>query len=404
MSLQKMENFNFINIANTVKEYLYKLIIAIKNSKNFQMLKNYNLLFHSYGLILSLEKSSNNKKILYEDALKLLTNIVNELNTNNFQLNQAICEVILDCVIQFIQAIQNKNKKSTDENKDIFINFFDNFIGSYCINIIDAKNNSLLLKYISFMQRVLILLGVNSLKYLEYFFLSDNCLNLNILTDILKLEQNIITLLKKESKILVKKTFNNFYNIVQQFNFPNDNISDENKNIINIFLEFVKTFGIITFEIPEVFFENEGVDNLLFLDLINFILTTGNKFLEDNQRRAVVRGIKYLCSYFNKNKTFFETQQNFSEIINIILNNLFLVYKKNDRKNVIDMSNTVEIASCHLLLIDFGILYYNYLAKYLKQNEIEQFVNLIKNVDYKKLKTSDELLNAFDHIVNNFFK
>jgi len=404
MSLQKMENFNFINIANTVKEYLYKLIIAIKNSKNFQMLKNYNLLFHSYGLILSLEKSSNNKKILYEDALKLLTNIVNELNTNNFQLNQAICEVILDCVIQFIQAIQNKNKKSTDENKDIFINFFDNFIGSYCINIIDAKNNSLLLKYISFMQRVLILLGVNSLKYLEYFFLSDNCLNLNILTDILKLEQNIITLLKKESKILVKKTFNNFYNIVQQFNFPNDNISDENKNIINIFLEFVKTFGIITFEIPEVFFENEGVDNLLFLDLINFVLKTGNKFLEDNQRRAVVRGIKYLCSYFNKNKTFFETQQNFSEIINIILNNLFLVYKKNDRKNVIDMSNTVEIASCHLLLIDFGILYYNYLAKYLKQNEIEQFVNLIKNVDYKKLKTSDELLNAFDHIVNNFFK
>ena len=404
MSLQKMENFNFINIANTVKEYLYKLIIAIKNSKNFQMLKNYNLLFHSYGLILSLEKSSNNKKILYEDALKLLTNIVNELNTNNFQLNQAICEVILDCVIQFIQAIQNKNKKSTDENKDIFINFFDNLIGSYCINIIDAKNNSLLLKYISFMQRVLILLGVNSLKYLEYFFISDNCLNLNILTDILKLEQNIITLLKKESKILVKKTFNNFYNIVQQFNFPNDNISDENKNIINIFLEFVKTFGIITFEIPEVFFENEGVDNLLFLDLINFILTTGNKFLEDNQRRAVVRGIKYLCSYFNKNKTFFETQQNFSEIINIILNNLFLVYKKNDRKNVIDMSNTVEIASCHLLLIDFGILYYNYLAKYLKQNEIEQFVNLIKNVDYKKLKTSDELLNAFDHIVNNFFK
>ena len=404
MSLQKMENFNFINIANTVKEYLYKLIIAIKNSKNFQMLKNYNLLFHSYGLILSLEKSSNNKKILYEDALKLLTNIVNELNTNNFQLNQAICEVILDCVIQFIQAIQSKNKKSTDENKDIFINFFDNLIGSYCINIIDAKNNSLLLKYISFMQRVLILLGVNSLKYLEYFFISDNCLNLNILTDILKLEQNIITLLKKESKILVKKTFNNFYNIVQQFNFPNDNISDENKNIINIFLEFVKTFGIITFEIPEVFFENEGVDNLLFLDLINFILTTGNKFLEDNQRRAVVRGIKYLCSYFNKNKTFFETQQNFSEIINIILNNLFLVYKKNDRKNVIDMSNTVEIASCHLLLIDFGILYYNYLAKYLKQNEIEQFVNLIKNVDYKKLKTSDELLNAFDHIVNNFFK
>ena len=68
------------------------------------------------------------------------------------------------------------------------------------------------------------------------------------------------------------------------------------------------------------------------------------------------------------------------------------------------MSNTVEIANCHLLLIDFGNIYYNYLAQYLKGNEIEQFVSLIKNVDYKKLKTTDELLNAFDHIINKYFK
>ena len=142
----------------------------------------------------------------------------------------------------------------------------------------------------------------------------------------------------------------------------------------------------------------------MFLNLVNFVLITGNQFFEDTQRRAVVKGTKYLCNYFNKNKTLFETQQNFSEIIKIILNNLFLIYKKNDRKNVIDMSNTVEIANCHLLLIDFGNIYYNYLAQYLKGNEIEQFVSLIKNVDYKKLKTTDELLNAFDHIINKYFK
>ena len=82
---------------------------------------------------------------------------------------------------------------------------------------------------------------------------------------------------------------------------------------------------------------------------------------------------------------------------------MFLFYKKNNRNNLIDMSNTVEISNCHLLLIDFGNIYYNYLSKYLSQNEIEQFVTLIKNVDYKKLKVSNELLNAFDHIVNKFF-
>ena len=400
MNIQKMDNMSFINTAKTVNEYIYKLIIAIKNSQNFQLLKNYNLLFHSYGIIISLEKSIENKKYLYEEALKLLVDIINKLNSNNLQLNQAICEVILDCVIQFIQTVPTKNDNNI---RTLFINFLDNFIGGYCINILDNKNNSLLLKYINFLQRVLILLGKDSSKYLEYFFLNNNLLSLNIFPDCLKLEENIITSLKSDSKIIVKKTFNTFYQTVLQFNFPNDNISEENKILVNIFLEFIKTFGIITLEIPEVFFENGGIDNLIFLNLVEFILVTGNKFFEFSHRRTAVKSIRYLCKYFNKNKMIFETQQNFLDIINTILNNLFLVYKKNDRNNSIDMSNTIEIANCHLFLLDFNNLYYNYLSKYLNQNEIEQFIIIIKNVDYKKLKTSDELLNAFDHIVNKFF-
>ena len=400
LNIQKMDNMSFINTAKTVNEYIYKLIIAIKNSQNFQLLKNYNLLFHSYGIIISLEKSIENKKYLYEEALKLLVDIINKLNSNNLQLNQAICEVILDCVIQFIQTVPTKNDNNI---RTLFINFLDNFIGGYCINILDNKNNSLLLKYINFLQRVLILLGKDSSKYLEYFFLNNNLLSLNIFPDCLKLEENIITSLKSDSKIIVKKTFNTFYQTVLQFNFPNDNISEENKILVNIFLEFIKTFGIITLEIPEVFFENGGIDNLIFLNLVEFILVTGNKFFEFSHRRTAVKSIRYLCKYFNKNKMIFETQQNFLDIINTILNNLFLVYKKNDRNNSIDMSNTIEIANCHLFLLDFNNLYYNYLSKYLNQNEIEQFIIIIKNVDYKKLKTSDELLNAFDHIINKFF-
>ena len=210
MNIQKMDNMSFVNTAKTVNEYIYKLIMAIKNSQNFQLLKNYSLLFHSYGIIISLEKSIDNKKYLYEEALKLLADIINKLNTNNLQLNQAICEVVLDCFIQFIQTVQAKND---DNIKALFINFLDNFIGGYCINIIDNKNNSLLLKYINFLQRVLILLGKDSSKYLEYFFLNNNILQVNIFPDCLKLEQNTITSLKSDSKGLVKKTFNTFYHI-----------------------------------------------------------------------------------------------------------------------------------------------------------------------------------------------
>lgn len=59
---------------------------------------------------------------------------------------------------------------------------------------------------------------------------------------------------------------------------------------------------------------------------------------------------------------------------------------------------------CHILLLDFNNIYYNYLSKYLNQNELQQFVIILKNVEPKKLKISEELLNAFDHISNKLLK
>ena len=408
INIQKMENMNFSIIANTIKDSIYKLIDAIKNSQNFALLKNYRLLFHSYGLIISFEKDINNNKNLYEEALKLLTNIFNELNTNNFQLNQTLCELILDCIIQFIQTVSFKNDKSNTNNinitiKQLFIDFLDNFIGSYCIKLIDNKNSSLLLKYINFMQSVLILLGVNSIKYLEYFLLSNNYLNINVISDCLKLELNTITSLKSNSKLFIKKTFNNFFLFIKNINFPNDNISDENKMYIDIFSEFNKLFYIIVHDIPEVFFENDGIDNLNLLNLLEYILIIGNKFTEFSQRRKAVVSIKFLCKYFNNNKNIFQNLPNFDKIISLMSDHLFLYYKKIDKNNIYEMSSiTVEIANCHLLLSDFDILYYNYLTKYLSENEIKQFIDIIKNVDYKKLKASEQLLKAFDHIINKY--
>ena len=394
-NIQKLENMNFINIANSIKNSLYKLIIAIKSSQNYILLKNYKLLFHSYGIIINLEK---NKKNLYEEALKLLTNIFNELNTNNIQINQGICELILDCIIQFIQTVSVKNDV---EIKKLFIEYFNNFIGSYCIKIIDNKNSSLLLKYINFMQSILILLGVDSIDYLNYFFLNNNYLNINVISDYLKLVFNTITSLKSDSIILIKKSFNNFYLFISNINFPNDNISDENKIYIDIFSEFNRLFWIICNNIPEVFFQIGGIDNLNFINLLEFILIIGNKFNEFAQRRRTIVAIKSLCKYFNKNKNIFNNNQDFIKIIELIFDHLFLFYKKNDKKNLLDWSSlAVEIANCHFLLLDYDIIYYNYLNKYLSQNEIEQFINIIKNVDYKKLKASQELINAFDHIVN----
>ena len=94
----------------------------------------------------------------------------------------------------------------------------------------------------------------------------------------------------------------------------------------------------------------------------------------------------------------FEKYNLLEELINIILNGLFFIYSKNNKKDAIDNSSSVEIAQCHFYFIDFGNIYNNYLMKFLSQNEIIEFVNIIKNVDYQKVKASDNMLIAFDHI------
>ena len=51
--------------------------------------------------------------------------------------------------------------------------------------------------------------------------------------------------MKNNAKNMIKKTFNTFFQYISGFQFPKDNISDKNKNIIAIFIEFTKIFNNI---------------------------------------------------------------------------------------------------------------------------------------------------------------
>ena len=106
-----------------------------------------------------------------------------------------------------------------------------------------------------------------------------------------------------------------------------------------------------------------------------------------------------MCSFFNKQKNVFQGQSNFGEIISLILNGLFFIYSKSNNKNdANDLISVVEIAHCHLFLIEFNKEYNNYLLRYLNQNEVNQFINIIKGNDYKKIKPSEQLLSAIDGV------
>ena len=390
---KKNIDINYNLLINIIKESIIKLILDVKNTKNFELLKNYSLLFHSYGTIISMNNNSENIINNYNEALKLFINMPNEFS--NSSLNDDICELILNCLIHFIHSVDTKKYENI---KKILSEFFDVFIGSYCIKVLNNKNNSLLLKYIILLQRVLILIDINSLKYIEHFFINDY-FNSNIISECLRLLQNTISILKKESKSLIKKTMSTFFQFISKVPFPKDDISEENKIIININLDLVKIFNNICLDIPEVFFENGGIDNINYINLIKSILNIGYNFKESLQRRVVIKSMNNLCKYFNINKNIFKNQKNFIEIISLVLDGLFLIYSKNGKKDAIDIASSVEISQCHLFLICLDEnIYSNYLMKYLNQNEIRQFINIINNVNYKKLKPSEELLNFFNHI------
>lgn len=97
-----------------------------------------------------------------------------------------------------------------------------------------------------------------------------------------------------------------------KFNFPNDSISEENKILINIFIDFIKTFGIITIDIPEVFFENGGIDNLNFLNIVEFVLILGNKFLKKFKENLLLKVLNIYAIILIKIKLYSKLSQIFN--------------------------------------------------------------------------------------------
>ena len=75
----------------------------------------------------------------------------------------------------------------------------------------------MLTKNIYFLQRLLGLFGVESLKYLQSFFNNNNFLNQYVINDCLKILQKSKISLKKESKYLKKRYSIYFFEYNQNF-------------------------------------------------------------------------------------------------------------------------------------------------------------------------------------------
>ena len=385
---------NYYDITNTIKESLKQLINLTKSTKNFELFKSYNLLFHSYGLMINFEDKKDIIKYHYNEAIGLLKYMISELiDVNNKGCNEDIFILILNNIIQFIQTISNGQMKIIDKNE--MSNFLNSLIGEYCLKLIN-NNNSLIFKYINLLQRMIIILGIDSLKYLEHFF--SNYLNQITILESIKLFYNAINSLKKGAINLTKNIFNMFFIIISKLPIPKDNISEENKAILNIISEFGKVINGIFIELPEVFFENDGVNNLNFNDLLNYIFNIGININDSQFRKTSIKIINNLCTYMKKSKVNFQNLPNLQNFIEYILNGIYQIYSKSNKKEVNDISSIVEIAKINDSLMAFENIYNNYYSKYLNQSEFNQFITILKSVDLRKIKLPDNIISIFDYI------
>ena len=93
--------------------------MVIKNTQNFQLLKTYNLLFHSYGLIISLEKSIDNKK--FEEFLN--SSKAQEMSKKSD--NNSSYKLCMKLHKYFLKIIKKKSylkniKKYKEEGENLF--------------------------------------------------------------------------------------------------------------------------------------------------------------------------------------------------------------------------------------------------------------------------------------------
>ena len=381
------------DVSITIRQTIEHIIQAAVNNKNFSIISNYKLLFHCLSIVIFLDNNNDTKKDNYQNSLKLFINM-----TNVFQMNEDIFGEIIKCLIEFIKNINCEI--TVPEIKNLFIQFFTSFFSDYCLKIISQKNSKILYSFITLLQRILVILGKDSIPFINYFYNNNNnLLSEDTFSDSMKLMQNIINILQKNSKLIMKENFYMIYIFLSKLNLPSDDISDFNKGILSIYSDFIKLTNTIFLTIPEIFFE-AGVNNINLISLVNDLLTIGKNVISNQMRRSVMKTIKSLTIYLNKNYNLYQNNPNINELLTHILNGSFEIYNKLNLKDPLDSSTLVEICQCHFYISIFKNFYSSYLLNFLTKEQAENLYSLIIKVNPKNLKVPKEIIDGFNYIFN----
>jgi hypothetical protein len=309
-----------------ISEYLKNFIkFIICENKNFQLLIEYNILFKTLSVTI-LQKHYNDEKrqVIYKEICEIFMLIF-----VNFGLNEEIFIEASKCITNFLKCF---GFELTPNIKIIFIDFFNEFYQNVYMKL--TPTTKLNYSMITIIQRLIPILGKESLQYIEYFIFNQmNFSELDLYEDCSKLLQNATQLWKKDSKALIQNCFYLFYVNLKDLKLPESNVSELDKNILSIFSNFVKLIANICNDIIEVLFEG-SLKNVNVGELIDFLIYIGYNVIDYNIRRSIVKSLKSITIHLLKlltqmpNNLDEAATQSFLNYIQVILNGSFRIYSK----------------------------------------------------------------------------
>lgn len=394
--ISKLPKMSLTDISFSIKQILQFII----NTGNFPLLSEYQLLFHCLAITIFVDNDVPNKIKNYEEALTAFLEIFKKYPINN----EMFCEV-LKCLIHFVKNINGEIKDN--QLKILFVDFFNVFIGDYCTQILPQKQTKTLYGVVTLLQRIIIMLGIDSEQYLSFFFDSkNNFITSDIYEDSIKILQNLINSTKKKSIKFISKHFANLFYFIKKIPLPNEDISDFSKIANSMYYNYMKLVNTIIYEIPEVLFND--IINVSLNEFILFMLNVAKDITDSNTRRNILRSIKLFCAYFvDKTKNKINNQENsngkepFAEIMITILTGLFFIYSRLQLSNPYDSSSMCDICQIHFYFSAFTDTYSHYLMSMLSKEQAEMFHKLITKVNIKNTQISNEIIQVFN--VSLFF-
>ena len=374
----KIDDNAYVSIFNKLKEYINSII----QSKNFLLISQYDSLYHSISTIIHY-MSNDLKYNSYEEILKLIISIFENYGIDEFKF----CDVT-KCLNQFLSSINQEIKN--EKVKLLFQNFFEAYLYKY----FNKVQNSLkaILTLINLLQRIIIILGNNSISYIDFFYeLKIKNMSIDFYIELSGLLINIMNL-KLNGNILIKKYFEYFFEFVgQKISIPSQNISDNDKQIFAVYNHFLKLISsIFSNKCSSLFYEQNT--KITIEQLVKFILYLMLNIKEGNSRKISMKCLENMLLNLDNNIN----TQRVIYLFKDILNSLFETYKLLDLKDSNDNSCFIEIIRLHSIIsnINGGKEYYDYL-KSIGIND-ENTVTMMKGFNIKKNKIEEKISHSFN--------